>query len=417
MPARSSPTQEGLLVCVGPSPSSADLISTVQKMAAEAKAEWFAVYVETPKMLRLPAAERNRAVYNLRLAEQLGAETITLRGSQIAAEIVDFARQRQIATIVAGKPTRRRWGDVLFRSPVDDLMRLSSDINVLVTTGTPAEHKQAPVLLQPKPIRLPDYEVGLIYITLATGLCFLMYPYFDLPNLIMVYLLAVMVTAVQCGRGPAVLNALLSVLAFDFCFVPPRWSLTVEDAKYVVTFVVMFLVAVVIGHSTSLIKRQAEAARLQERQTAAMHALSRQLASTRGVDEILQVAVQHISAIFQCQVVALLPDETQRLHVVAGDMDSVFHQNILKEMSVAQRTYEGGQIAGWGTQNSQGTENLYVPLQAAEVTVGVLALRPMDPQSPQWLLPEQLRLRFLESLAKQVALALGVERLQKTAAV
>ena len=304
-------------------------------------------------MLRLPAAERNRAVYNLRLAEQLGAETITLRGSQIAAEIIDFARQRQIAKIVAGKPTRHRWGDFLFRSPVDDLVRLSGEIDVLVTTGAPGEQKEAPVLVQPKPVRLPDYEVGLIYVTLATGLCFLMYPYFDLPNLIMVYLLAVMVTAVQCGRGPAILNSLLGVLTFDFCFVPPRWSFTVEEAKYVVTFVVMFLVAVVIGHLTSLIKRQAEAARLQERQTAAMHALSRQLAGTRGVEKILQVAVQHISAIFQCQVVALLPDETQQLHVVAGDVDSVFHQHILKEMSVAQWTYEEGQIAGWGTQDSR----------------------------------------------------------------
>ena len=415
MPARSSPTREGLLVCVGPSPSCADLIKAVQKMAAEAKAEWFAVYVETPKMLRLPEAERNRAVYNLRLAEQLGAETITLRGNQIAAEIIDFARQRQITKIVAGKPTRHHWSAFLFRSPVDDLVRLSGDIDVLVTTGAPGEQKEAPALVQPKPVRLPDYEVGLLYLTLATGLCFLMYPYFDLPNLIMVYLLAVMVTAVQCGRGPAILNALLSVLAFDFCFVPPRWSFTVEDAKYVVTFVVMFLVAVVIGHLTSLIKRQAEAARLQERQTAAMHALSRQLAGTRGVEKILQVAVQHISAIFQCEVVALLPDETQRLHVVAGDTDSVFHQHILKEMSVAQRTYQEGQIAGWGTQDSPSAENLYVPLQAADVPLGVLALRPMDPESPQWLLPEQLRLRFLESLAKQVALALGVERLQKTA--
>jgi two-component system sensor histidine kinase KdpD len=384
-------------------------------MAAEAKADWFAVYVETPKMLRLPEAERNRAVYNMRLAEQLGAETVTLRGGQIAAEVVDFARQRRIAKIVAGRPIRHRWGDFLFRSPVDDLVRLSGDIDVLVTTGAPGEQKAAPVLAQAKPVRLPDYEVGLLYVAVATGLCFSMYPYFDLPNLIMVYLLAVMVTAVQCGRGPAILNALLSVLAFDFCFVPPRWSFTVEDARYVVTFVVMFLVAVVIGHLTSLIKRQAEAARLQERQTAAMHALSRQLAGTRGVENILQVAVQHISAIFQCEVVALVPDEARRLHVVAGDMDSVFHQHILKEMSVAQSAYREGQIVGWGTQDGRSTENLYVPLQAADITLGVLALRPMDPQSPEWLLPEQLRLRFLESLAKQIGLALGVERLQKTA--
>ena len=90
-------------------------------------------------------------------------------------------------------------------------------------------------------MRLPGYEVAFGYFILATGLAFLMYPYFDLPNLIMVYLLGVMATAIHCGRGPAILNSLLSVLAFDFCFVPPRWTFTVEEAKYIVTFAVMFL--------------------------------------------------------------------------------------------------------------------------------------------------------------------------------
>ena len=300
---------ERLLVCVGPSPASADVIRAARSMAASLKAAWFAVYVEDPKMLRLPEAERNRAVYNLRLAEQLGAETITLRGRRIAEEIVNFARQRQITRIVTGKPTRSRWKTIFSESPVDELMRQSGEIDVYAMTGEPAEQKEAPVLVQPRLMRLPGYEMALIYLILATGLAFLMYPYFDLPNLIMVYLLGVMVTAIHCGRGPAILNSLLSVLAFDFCFVPPRWSFTVEEAKYLVTFAVMFLTAVVISHLATLIKRQAEAARLQERQTAAMHALSRELAGTRGVEKILQVAVQHISEIFQCQVVALLPDE------------------------------------------------------------------------------------------------------------
>ena len=258
--------------------------------------------------------------------------------------------------------------------------------------------------------------MGLLYFLLATGVCFLIYPFFDLPNLIMVYLLAVMVTAVHCGRGPALLNSLLSVLAFDFCFVPPRWTFTVEEAKYIVTFVVMFLVAVVISHLAGLIRRQAEAARLQERQTAAMLALSRQLAGTRGVDQILQAAVQHISEIFECQVVALLPDDQGKLKVAAGDMASVFHQDIIKEMGVARSAFETGQMAGWGTQTHQESPILYVPLQATSGVLGVLALRPKDPQSEQWLLPEQLRLRLLESLAKQVAMALEVERLEQSAA-
>ena len=180
------------------------------------------------------------------------------------------------------------------------------------------------------------------------------------------------------------------------------------DAQYFVTFAVMFLVALVISHLTTQIRSQAEAARSQERQTAAMHALSRQLASTRGVEKILQVAVNHVAEIFECQVAALLPNGKGGLHVAAGDL-GIFHKDVIKELSVARWTNTSGQMAGWGTKTLPTAEILYVPLQAASASLGVLALRPRDPQS--LLLPEQLRL--LESLAKQIALALEVERLQK----
>jgi two-component system sensor histidine kinase KdpD len=406
---------ERILVCVGPNPACAGLIRAAQQMANRLQAAWFGVYVEDPRMLRLPEAERNRAVYNLRLAEQLGAETITLRGRSIAAEINTFARQRHISKIIAGKPIRTRWRDLFFKSPVDELVRLSGDIDVFVLTEEPGAAQESPEPVQPKGIYRPEYEMALLYFVLATALAFLMFPYFELPNLIMVYLVGVMVTAIYCGRGPAILISLLSVLAFDFCFVPPRFTFAVEENHYFITFGVMFLVALVISHLTTVIRRQAEAARLQERQTAAAYDLSRQLAGTRDIKQILQVAVENIAEILGCQVVALLPDEKGRVHVAAGDIASVFYKDILKEMSVAQGTYETGQMAGWGTQNSPNSEILYVPLQATSATLGVLALRPRDPESPQWLLPEQFRLRFLESLAKQVALALGVERLEKAA--
>ena len=122
----------------------------------------------------------------------------------------------------------------------------------MLSPGSRQNQKERPSWCNPKPLRLPGYEIGLLYFILATGLSFLMYPYFDLPNLIMVYLLGVMVTAIHCGRGPAILNSILSVMAFDFCFVPPRWSFTVEEVNYVVTFAVMFLIAVVISHLASL---------------------------------------------------------------------------------------------------------------------------------------------------------------------
>jgi two-component system sensor histidine kinase KdpD len=399
------PREESLLVCVGPSASSAHLINSAKRLATSLRAKWYAVYVEEPKMAMLPEAERSRAADNLRLAGQLGGETVTLAGRNIAKEIVNFARQRNVTRIIVGKPRRSVWKGILSGSPVDQLVRTSGEIDVYVTTGEPGEQREAAYVIRPGGLQLSDYGTGVLYLILATAICFLMYPYFHLSNLIMVYLLGVMLTATGCGRGPAILMSLLSVLAFDFFFVPPRFSFTVEEAQYIVTFMVMFLVALVISHLAAGMRQQTAVARLQERQAAAMHGLSRQLASTRGVDKILQVAVQYISEIFDGEVLALLPGEKGKLNVAAGDLASVVHKDIVKEMDVARSACDTGQMAGWGTQTSPTTENLYVPLQAAGTTLGILAVRPRDPE--RFLRREQLHL--LDSLAKQVALALEVE--------
>jgi two-component system, OmpR family, sensor histidine kinase KdpD len=423
MKRSSKPSKERILVCVSSSPLAAKLINSAKRIAAGLHAPWCAVYVEEPKKLILPEAERNRALDNLRLAERLGAETFYLQGRNIAGEIINLARQRNITKIVMGKPRRSRWKSILLRNPVDQLVRMSKEIDVYVLTGEPGEPREAPYSIRIAKIHWSDYGTGILYLILASALCFLMYPHFHLSNLMMVYLLGVVLTATGCGRGPAILVSLLSVLAFDFFFVPPRFSFTVEEAQYIVTFAVMLVVSLVISHLTTRMRQQAEIARLQERQATAMHGLSRELANTRGIQKILQVAVQYISGIFDSQVVALLPEGKGKLKVAAGNFSSVFHRDIVKEFKVARSAYKTGQIAGWGIQDSPGqraisekAEILYVPLQAANSTdqrvtsgLGVLALRPRDPE--RFLLAEQLRL--IESLAKQVALALEVERLTK----
>ena len=126
-----------------------------------------------------------------------------------------------------------------------------------------------------------------------------MFPYFDLSNLIMVYLLGVVGVAATSGPGPASLAAVLSVAAFDFFFVPPYFSFAVVNTQYLVTFGVMLIVALMIGHLTIRIRWHAEAARQRERRTASLYALSRELAGTRGVPGILQAAVRQIAEVFR----------------------------------------------------------------------------------------------------------------------
>ena len=402
-----APTEARLLVCVSPSPSSARLINAAKRMATDLHAEWFVAYVEQPRTAMLPEAVRNQAADNLRLAADLGAEAVTLSGRNIAEEIARFARQRNVTRIIVGKPEHSFGNGILSRNPVDQLLRISGDVDVYVIAGEPGEQREAGYVIRPERVPLSDYGAAVLYLVLATLACFAMYPYFHLSNLIMVYLLGVMLTATECGRGPAILSSLLSVLAFDFFFVPPRFTFNVDEAQYIVTFVVMCLVGLVISHLAAGMRQQARLARLQERQAEAMHGLSRQLASTRGVEKILEVAVRYISEIFDGEVLAMLPDEKRKLRVAAGDVSSVIQSDVVNHMGVARSAYETGQMAGWGTGSSPATEVLYVPLQAADTAAGVLALRPRDPE--RFLLREQVTL--LESLARQVALALEVELL------
>jgi len=399
------PAEETLLVCVGPDASALGLLAFANAMATQRDARWFAAHVEQPSTAMRSDEERGRIADILREAERLGGQPVTLTGRNVAEAIVAFARHHHVTRLIAGKPRRASWRRLLSRSPVDRLVRISGDMDVYVTTGAPDARLDLRHETRPTSVRLADYGAGIMYLFLATFVCAVLYPHLQLSNLIMVYLLGVMLTATGCGRGPAILVSLLSVLTFDFLFVPPRFSFSVDEAQYIVTFVTMSLVALVISHLAAGMREQAAIARAQQRQTAAMHGLSRHLASTRGVDQIAEVAMTHISESFDCDVLVLLPDAKRKLSVVAGEPSTVIQRDVVHEMDVARSVHASGRMAGWGTQGSPTSEILYVPLQAADSTFGVLALRPRHPKR---LLTREL-VALLESMARQVALALDVE--------
>ncbi len=111
-------------------------------------------------------------------------------------------------------------------------------------------------------------------------------------NLVMVYLLAVVLSAVYFGRGPAILASFLSVLVFDFFFVPPYMTLAVSDTEYLLTFAGLLTVGWVISYLTARAREQAESAQRREADTATLYALSRDLAAADGMDAVLK-AIQH----------------------------------------------------------------------------------------------------------------------------
>ncbi len=401
-------TTDRILVCVSPSPSSANLVRAAHRMAKSLKVGWIALYVETPSQIRLPGEARARAIQHLRLAEQLGAETATLSGQNFAEEVMDYARERNVTKIFIGKPPRYSWRGFLNGSPVDDLLRVSGDIDVYATQGEtadPREKRRTKAGLASRKFDWRGYAWALLTVAVSTAMAWVIFPHVELANLIMVYLLGILAVSYRQNLGPSTLASFLSVLAFDFFFVPPRFSFAVTDTQYIFMFLVMLLVGLSISNLTVRVRGQERLSRLRERRTAALYSLSRELASTWGTSALLDIAVKHISEVFESSVIAFLPDEHGRLQVQCG---AVRDFNLTaKELGVAHWAYDLGQMAGRGTDTLPGTEALYLPLLASGEPVGALGVKPKNPE--KLLIPEQLHL--LEAFAHQTALAVAADKL------
>ncbi len=401
--------RDRLLVAVGPDTQAEQLVRAGKRLADALDAQWTVVYVETPQLLRLPEVERNRRIDLLRLAESLGAETVTLDGPTAAGTLLEYAQTRKASRVLVGAPKRRGWRAWLRPSTATELVRRARGFDV-ITLSMPeqpvreylpgAESYAGP----PQPVRWARYARALVGTAICTAIGFAMYPYFELANIVMVYLLGAAVAGLRLGRGPATLAAVANILALNFCFVPPRFTFAVSDAQWLFTFSVMLVVTLVIATLMASVRQQTRVAGARERRTALLYAMSRELATTRDLSSLARVAVTHVSEVFDSRAVILLPDANGRLR---HPKDAPLASSLLgADLSVAQWVADHSQRAGLGSDTLPAAPALYLPLSGSRTTLGVLAVQAENRR--RVLLPEQRHL--LETFAGQIALA--VERIQ-----
>ncbi len=372
-------TGERVLVCVSPSPHSPLLVRSARRMATSLHAELVGLYVETPASIRMSASDRERLAQNMRLVEALGGEPVTLRAEDGAAETVRYARKRNVTKIVAGKPTHARWRDIIRPSFLDKLVRQSLEIDLYVISGVPGKPSAAlPAAGPPAPhdgyVRASGYAAsGTVVVTSAVVAWFL-FGRSQLADVVMVFLLGVVLVSMRFGYGPSLVAAVLSVLAFDFFFVPPYLSFAVTDLSHIVTFGVMFLVAVVITHLTNRIRDQADSARGRERRTASLYAVSRELGVATSSPAILKAATRHVQEVFGVNVAVLLPSPANELEIVHADAGTLGVGD--KDVGVADWVWNHQRAAGAGTDTLPLSRALFVQLAGSRGRVGVLALYP-----------------------------------------
>ncbi|MDD5332327.1 MAG: DUF4118 domain-containing protein [Rhodoferax sp.] len=400
-------TSGAILVCVGPHEGAEHAVRSAARLAGQLNVSWHAVYVETPAQQHLPAAVRDRTLAVLKLAEELGAGTAVLTGSDVATELVRQADTLNCATLVTGRPSARRW-QALWRvrrpTVTRQLATLAPALDIVEVGVADSTRRLSPAL--PRDGR--DEEAATLWreawpayawtaaVCLSTTLLALpLAPLFDLANIVMLFLLYVVLVAVKLGRGPAMLAAVLGVASFDFFFVPPRFSFAVSDVQYLMTFAVMLAVGLMIGQLTARLRFSARMSASRERRARALFELTRDLSAALQAVQVVELGEAAVQRSFGGQARVLLTDANDQLLLTDDLPESI-------DASIADWAFHNGQRAGLATATLPAHTWHYVPLRAPMRIRGVLALQPAH---PRWLMiPEQVQ--QLETLARQIAIAL-----------
>ncbi|HEX4326423.1 MAG TPA: two-component system sensor histidine kinase KdpD [Burkholderiales bacterium] len=396
-------TEGALLCCIGPGAEGERLVRAASRLAQQLNVSWQAVYVETPALQRLSAAAREHILATVRLAQELGAATAVLPGNEVAATLVDYARSRNLSTLVIGRgqgaawPWARRQGArIATLAPDVDLIEIArGEKNVESAPSRAALDADADAEGGDWSFRGYAWAVGSCILTslIATPLL----PYFDLANIVMLFLLAVVLVALRFGRGPAVVAAFASVAAFDFSFVPPRFSFAITDVQYLLTFGVMLAVGLITGQLTAGLKFQARVADHREQRSRALFELARDLSSALEASQVVELARAAIGREFRADTGLYVLGMDEQLHLPPSQEESAG-----LDAATAQWAFDRAQPAGLTTGTLPGSAWLYLPLKAAMRTRGVLALKPASRRL--LMIPEQRR--QLDTFAALVAIAL-----------
>jgi len=397
---------ERLLVCIDHGPKGASLVRYARRQADRLRAPWAALHLETPQSAGLSEEDKDRLAANMRLAEQLGAETVTLPALAPSREIIAYANANNFTHIVVGRPERSGWRRFWQGNVTYDLIRHAGDISVHVISGDaraeePRRGVKSAEALQP--FRIRPYLLSVVFVALAILAGVALSQTLDVQNLALVFLMAVLAASVRGGLGAGLFASILGALAFNFFFLEPRYTFTVRDPESLVALFFYFGVALVASNLTAAVHRQAAAARQRARMTEDLYLFSRKLAGTGTLDDVLWATAFQIASMLKVRVVILLP-EAGVVAVKAGypPDDTLVDADI----AAAKWAWEHNRPAGRGADTLPGARRLYLPMRTGREAVGVIGLDD-DRQGPI-LAPEQRRL--FDALSDQAALA--IERVQ-----
>lgn len=396
---------ERVVVCVDPGPDAANTVRAAKRTAVGLDAELLALYVETGRHGLLNETEQARLAEALRLAEQLGAEVVRVPGRSVVEEVLAFARARNATRVVVGKSRRSRWFELRHGSVVDKLVRSGSGLAVEVAPSSDKAEPYGPTdWLFGAPRTTGPYFEGALTTAAATAAGVAINDYVGLPNISLIFVVPVMVAAARHGLVPSLWVSGLSVLCFNFFFLPPLYQFTIADPANLLALFFLMFVAIAASALGTRTRAQTEAARREARTTAELYAFSRKIAGVIDLDDLLWIVVTHLARLMGAEIAVLMPERSppdagKLLLRAAFPPDSDFSE---ADLAAARWSWDAERPAGRGTDTLPGGRWLFMPIRTSRSAIAVIGVLPTGETGE---VSSSAR-RLLEAVGNQTAVAI-----------
>jgi two-component system sensor histidine kinase KdpD len=395
---------ERILVCVSEDPRAVGLVRYTKRLADRLHAPWTAISIETRRSLQLSDEQRDRLADTMRLAEALGAETLTIPavGRRIADDVIHFAHANNVTQIVIGKSSRSWWFELARGSVVHDLVRRAGNIGVHVIAGDEQGLTRTAVqtAARQEPFQARPYLMALLFVAIGLAAAALIKPLFGgIENVDLVFLTAVVGVAARYGLWPSLLASVVASLCYNFFFLPPVYNFTITDPTNIAAFFFFMLIALLVSNVAARVRSQADTAIGRVRTTESLYAFSRKLAGTATLDDVLWATAHQTALMLGVRVVLLLP-EGGVLTVKSGYPPE--DQLDQADLAAANWAWDNDRPAGRGSDTLPGAKRLFLPMRTGRGAIGVIGID--DDRTGPLLTPDQRRL--LDALVDQGALAI-----------
>ena len=368
-----------ILICLSSAPSNAKVIRTAARMAEAFHSGFTALFVQTPETKELSGENIKRLRSNLRLTEQLGAQIATVYGADPAEQIAEYARVSGITKIVMGRVNHRQHPWIGQKSLADRLIE-RTDLDVYIIPDRQPLYKKPLGKLRKSRVRFSwrDAVVTLLCLAISTAVGFAFdWAGFSESNIITIYILGVLVTAVSTsGHLYGAANSLLSVLAFNFFFTEPRFTLQADGPSYPVTFLIMLSSSIIASSLASRVKEQASMAAEKSYYTELLLGSSQKLQTIRTEWDCLRLTAEQLSRMFDRPVIYALNDADKELdfRIEPADEHTLLEKLSTEEIGVAKWVQKNNKHAGATTNTLPDSKWLFLSVRGTRGVMGIVGV-------------------------------------------